>query len=103
MLLINETFSVDINHSEEWLQWIQETYIPLLKDSNLMEKFTLSQVNNSDIQGARSFALQFVVTSEGKMTIWKENLEPQLKQQLNRKFAGRFASFQTVLNIISTH
>lgn len=103
MLLINETFSVDINHSDEWLEWIQINYIPSLKESKLMDRFTLSQVDNSEIQGARSYALQFVVSSKSKMDVWKENLEPNLKQELNRKFAGRYASFQTVLKIISTH
>ena len=103
MVLVNETFSVDINHSDDWIKWIQEQYIPALVESKLLENCILSRVQNSQIQGAESFALQFVVTNESKLTIWKENLDPELKQKLNAKFAGRYASFQTFLNIISNH
>ena len=101
-VLLNETYAVSEDLSRQWSEWMVEKYIPKALDSNLIRSFIFSEVDNGVTEGTKSFALQFIIQDKEKLDSFISDLDPQLKRELNLNFAGQYASFVTILNILST-
>ena len=101
MLLYNLTLIVEETVSEEFLNWIKQTYIPSAIEPNLFVSNRLLKVVDSPNEGV-TFCLQFVAENERDYQDYKNNFAPQLEVALNTKFANRFVSYSTLMEFISS-
>ncbi len=98
-LLINETFIVDHNSHNEWLDWFKSHYIAAIKESQHSKDLILSKIEDDNPDG-KTYALQFKIDSIYFDVFQKEENLIDLRTQLNNKFNNKFASFVTVLEIV---
>jgi len=100
-ILLNETYAVAQESAAEWQKWMTENYIPGAMASGLIDSYIFSEVNNGDNEGALSFALQFILKDRPALWSFEKDTDRTLKEQMTQKFAGKYASFPTILNIIN--
>jgi len=98
-LLVNETFIVDHDSHNEWLEWFKTRYIAAIKDSRHTKDLVLSKIQDDNPDG-KTYALQFKINSIHFDTFQKEDNLINLRTQLNKNFNNKFASFVTVLEIV---
>ena len=60
MVICNTTISIDISVSQEWKNWMNETYIPLLKNTGSFIDVRLFAVQNDQDEGGITFALMMM-------------------------------------------
>lgn len=101
MYIYNVTTNIEESIHDEWLQWMKEVHIPdvLATDKFLSAKMTKVLVEEE--MGGFTYSVQFT-------TVDKETLEKYYKEDANRlrqdavkRFAGKFVSFRTELEVIS--
>ena len=100
-ILLNETYAIEQSIATDWQSWMNEIYIPMALASGFVERYIFSEVNNGVHEGAISFALQFVLKDKPSLYAFEKDADRELKSKRNQKFAGKYASFPTILNIIN--
>ena len=99
MLLYNVTLIVEETVSEEFLNWMEHTYIPSAIEPNLFVSNRLLKVVDSPNEGI-TFCLQFVAENREDYQKYIEEVAPQVEAQLNTKFANKFLSFSTLMEFL---
>jgi len=100
--LLNETFAVESSVADKWVDFVNEHCISLIKDNDYCKSHVFSQVMHGDNEGALSFALQIVFNSEEEMLRYNQLISPKIIQKISSTFAGQFASFKTVMQILNS-
>lgn len=100
-VLLNETYAIEASIEEKWCDWMNSNYIPLASNSGLIEQYIFSAVNNGVNEGAVSYALQFVFKDRTNLWNFEKDVDRALKSEMSQLFAGKYASFPTILNIIN--
>ena len=99
ILLINETFIVNHDSHNEWLDWFKTRYFAAIKDSQHTEDLILSKIEDNNPDG-KTYALQFKINDIHFDAFQNEEKLIDLRTVLNKKFNDKFASFVTVLEIV---
>jgi hypothetical protein len=98
--LLNETFAVDGAIASSWVDFMHKHCLCLVSESNFCQSHIFSQIAHGDNEGAQSFALQIVFNNEQDMIGYNKQVSPQIIRKISTTFAGQFASFKTVMEII---
>lgn len=98
--LLNETFAVDETIVNQWIDLVHNQCLQLVAESDYCESHIFSQIAHGDNEGAHSFALQIVFDNEQDMIGYNKQVAPRIISKISATFAGRFASFKTVMKIL---
>jgi len=98
--LLNETFAVEGTIANQWIDFVNTQCLHLVSDSAYCKSHIFSQIAHGENEGAQSFALQIVFDSEQDMIAYNKQISPQIISKISSTFAGHFASFKTVMEII---
>jgi len=100
MILYNVTINIEPDVHEEWLQWMQETYIPHLLNSGLILENRvlrlLYEVENAGI----TYAFQFYLENVDDCQRLEAEFINTIQKQLIKKFNNKFVDFATLLEVI---
>lgn len=61
MTIINQTFIVEEDVLQQWLEWIKQEYIPDALNSGMFTAFKILKVTTPSIDPGNTFALQLTV------------------------------------------
>ncbi len=99
MYIYNITFNVDPEIEQAWLHYIQNTFIPQMLKSGLLNKSVTSKIMVDEAQGT-SYSIQFMADKQEDLKKFiKEELYPILNQ-LHLKFSPKMVYFATELDVI---
>ena len=98
--LLNETFAVEASAAEEWVKFMDAECMDMISGSDLCKSHIFSQIAHGDNEGALSYALQIIFDSEEDMYHYNKQISPRIINKITTTFAGKFASFKTVMQII---
>jgi hypothetical protein len=99
MVLYNVTVSIDEDIHEEWLRWMIEVHIPeVLATGHFLEN-KISRIEGYE-EGGLSYAIQYLVKSREDYDTYQRLHAPRLQQAHTERYAGKFAAFRTVLNVV---
>ncbi len=99
MILYNVTLSIDPEISRDWLQWMREEHIPEVLATQCFTEARLSRVNGEE-EGGMTFSVMYFSPSPELYEEYKTRFAPELQRKHTEKYAGRFAAFRTVLDVI---
>lgn len=102
MLLYNITNKIDHSIHAEWLQWMQQAYIPHVMDSGIFEDYKFSRLLGVDESDGPTYALQFTVSSKPAFDIYQEKFAYDHQQMHDRRYKGNFVSFRSVLRVVDS-
>lgn len=108
MILFNTTFAVDSNKTDEFIEFIRDTYIPMAEMSGiygllLAELHGETSDNTFTGQPVRTFALQMRVPTEEAMTDFHDQVLPNIYHAIGESWGMGVSMFESKLDVIYDH
>lgn len=99
MILYNVTINIDDDVHDEWLQWMKEVHIPdVMNTGYFLENRICKIMAESD--GGVSYAIQYLCKNMEDLEDYQEKHAPRLQQEHTDRYAGKFAAFRTLLEVV---
>lgn len=99
MILYNVTISIDTNVENEWLQWMKEVHIPDVMNTGLFIDNKICRIHAEE-EGGKSYSIQYLAKSWVEYNQYQDIFAPKLQQKHTNKYAGKFAAFRTILEVV---
>jgi hypothetical protein len=99
MILYNVTTSIEPAVADEWLEYMRSTHIPEVMDTGFFIKSQLLRLLNEE-EGGITYASQYYCISLEHLEEYQTICAPALRADLDKHFAGKYASFRTTLEVV---
>jgi len=99
MILYNITQVVSDEKAQQYIDWLQITYLPLLRNSTYFHDVKLFKIIDSPNEG-QSFSLQLFTPSIENIDSFKTSLLNILYEKMQHDFNGHLLIFDTVMQYI---
>ncbi|MES2589333.1 MAG: DUF4286 family protein [Bacteroidota bacterium] len=99
MILYNVTVSINPEVHEDWVNWMKSIHIPEVIQTGCFTEARLSRVQGEE-EGGMTFSVMYFSPSPDLYEKYKNEFAPEMQAKHNAKYAGQFAAFRTVLNVI---
>ncbi len=100
MYILNITTNVANEIEQQWLQWMQETFIPAMLATKKFNKALLTQIQVEEEMGGVSYSTQYFANSKAVIEqFYKEDQNALLLK--HTKFKGMYVDFSTELEVIN--
>jgi hypothetical protein len=97
MLLYNVTIGIDRSVEQPWLEWMKERYIPAVMSTRLFMEAKMFKVLHDDDEPTVSYSVQFFAEGINQVSVFLENYDKPLAQELMTNFKDRHVAFRTLL------
>lgn len=99
MILYNITVIIDEGIESEWLNWINQTFIPNAMSTNLLASSRLLKVLDSPNEGV-TYCLQFVADNIGNYNDFKNLHAAEILDAHALEFKNKSVFFSSVMEFI---
>lgn len=103
MYIYNVTTNIDESAHNEWLQWIQETHIPDVLATGKFLNAKMCKVLVEEDMGGITYSIQYTTTDKETLERYYAEDASRLREDVAKRFAGKFVAFRTELEIISEY
>lgn len=103
MVIYNVTVSIDNNVAEEWLQWMKDVHIPEVMATGYFLANQICRVMGEEDTGGTTYAVQYTCRSAEDLMEYQRDHSPELQQKVNARYAGKYASFRTMLEVVGVN
>jgi hypothetical protein len=103
MILYNVTVSIDTTVADEWLQWMKEVHIPEVMNTGYFLGNQICRVMADEDSGGMTYAVQYTCRSVEDLQEYQRDHSPKLQQKVNDRYAGKYASFRTMLEVVGVN
>jgi hypothetical protein len=100
MILYNVTVSIDNTVAADWLQWMKDVHIPEVMGTGYFLANQICRVVEDEETGGTTYAVQYTCRSVEDLKEYQREHSPALQQKVNERYAGRYASFRTMLEVV---
>lgn len=100
LYISNETFKVDWSIHEDWLEWINSTVLPFIKESANTQWVSFVKLLDVDEEEGPTYALQTGLASKADYNRFAEIEMPPLMQKAYGKWGERFLGFRTLMEVV---
>jgi DNA-directed RNA polymerase beta' subunit len=100
MLIYNVTVGVDKSIEQEWLLWMKEVHIPNVMSTQMFVGHKIYKVLTTENENNTSYAIQYAARSLNELEVYLEKFAPILREEVQKKFGDKQASFRTLLEEI---
>lgn len=99
MILYNVTTSLDPEIAEQWLAYMRDTHMPEVMATGFFLKSQLCRMLNEQDDGI-TYAAQYYCVSLEQLEEYQQLAAPALRNDMEKHFGGRYASFRTMLEVV---
>ncbi len=103
MILYNVTVSIDNHVADEWLQWMKEVHIPEVMGTGYFLGNQICRVVEDEDTGGTTYAVQYTCRNVDDLLEYQRDHSPALQQKVNERYAGKLASFRTMLEVVGVN
>lgn len=97
MILYNVTVAIDKRVENEWVEWMKETHIPEVLETNQFVEHRFFKVLNTEDPESSSYSVQYFAESMDQLNMYLAAFAPELQQKHHLRFPNQFAAFRTLL------
>jgi hypothetical protein len=101
MYIYNVTTNIEDSVHDQWLQWMQETHIPDVLATGKFLNAKMCRVLVDEEMGGTTYSVQFTTTDRATLQKYYEEDAARLRADVLKRFANKFVSFRTEMEIIS--
>lgn len=101
MILYNVTVSVDPSVHEEWLSWMKTVHVPDVMKTGMFLESKICRIHAFE-EGGLSYSIQYLAADAARYERYDKEFAPTLQAAHGKKFAGKFAAFRTLLEVLDT-
>jgi len=99
MILYNVTTSLEPRIAEEWVTYMTGHHMAEVVATGCFIKSSLLRLLNEEDDGI-TYAAQYFAVSLEQLEAYQEHFAPALIAEMDKKFAGDYVSFRTVLEVV---
>lgn len=99
MIIYNVTVSIDPAVHEEWLQWMKEVHIPEVMETGSFMANRICRILAYE-EGGLSYSIQYDVKDMETYDHYQKEFAPKLQADHTNRYAGKFAAFRTLLEVV---
>ncbi|TPG64437.1 DUF4286 family protein [Hymenobacter nivis] len=99
MILYNVTTSLEPAVADEWVTYMRDAHMPEVMATGCFIKSQLCRLLNEEDDGV-TYASQYYCLSLEQLEAYQQHFAPALLADMDRRFAGKYASFRTTLEIV---
>lgn len=103
MYIYNVTTNIEESVHQEWLQWMKEVHIPDVLATGKFLSAKMAKVLVEEEMGGTTYSVQFTTVDKESLERYYEEDADRLRRDVTKRFAGKFVSFRTELEIVSEH
>jgi len=102
MIIYNVTISIDKEVENHWLDWMKNTHIPNVMQKELFIDCEISRVLAVEA-GGYTYAIAYSCKNMRDYEKYQNEFAPKLQAEHINKFAGKFAAYRTLLEVVHSH
>jgi hypothetical protein len=99
MILYNVTSSLDPAIADEWVNYMRDHHMADVVGTGCFVRSQLLRLLNEEDDGV-TYAAQYYAISLDQLEAYQQHFAPELRAEMDRKFAGKYHSFRTVLEVV---
>ncbi len=101
MIVYNVTINVHDEVAEEWVKWMKEIHLPQVMATEMFDTYAFYKLltRQEDEEGS-TYVIQYHCDSMEKYERYNTEFGPALKEETNKKFAGHFFAFRSLMELI---
>lgn len=103
MYIYNVTINIEESAHNQWLQWMKETHIPDMLATGKFSKAKMCKVLVEEEMGGLTYSVQYTTADKDTLDRYYKEDADRLRQDITKRFAGKFVAFRTELEIVSEH
>lgn len=101
MLLYNITTQVEHQVHAEWLNWMQQSYIPILMEGGYFEEYRMSRILGIDETDGITYTLQLGVANMPTYRLYQQKQAFQHQSMHDGRYGEKALSFRTVMDVVA--
>lgn len=101
MIIYNVTVNVDADVAAEWLHWMRTVHIPEVMATGMFLDSRICRVLGEE-EGGLTYAIQYTAADMATYERYKAEQAPRLQAETQKRYAGRFVAFRTLLEVVHT-
>lgn len=102
MLLYNVTVTIDLDIHEDWLHWMREVHLPDVMATGMFLSYRMSRLIGHEHEDSEIYTMQYLVEDMTRLRRYMDECAPELQRQHQQRYAGKFAAFRTVMELVAT-
>jgi|SaaInl59LU_5_DNA_1037362.scaffolds.fasta_scaffold21998_2 hypothetical protein len=99
MILYNVTVSIDESIESEWLTWMKDIHIPEVMETGCFKENKICRILAEE-EGGKAYSIQYFAPDMETYIRYQTEFAPELQKSHSTKYAGRFAAFRTLLEVV---
>lgn len=99
MIIYNVTVNIENDVREEWLNWMKEIHVPDVMRTGYFVGNKICKVLVDEEQGT-TYSIQYTCVNMKDLEEYQREHAPRLQKEHAEKFANKFVSFRTLLEIV---
>jgi hypothetical protein len=100
MIIYNVTVNVDADVHDDWLRWMKDEHIPRVLATGLFTGHRMARVLADD--DGFTYSIQYSCADMATYERYRDHHAPALQAETQQRYAGRFAAFRTLLEVVHT-
>lgn len=100
MILYNVTVNIEDSVHDEWLEWMTTKHIPDVLATGLFEGNKIYRIEEPEAEEGKSYSIQYFCRSMDEYSKYKNEFAPALQAEHEKKYAGKFFAFRSILKEI---
>ena len=101
MIVYNVTMKVDWSIAEDWLQWMQDVYIPEIIGTGYFEKHQFVRLLDVDETEGPTYAVQYYSVSVDRYNNYIKKYAPTFSRQLSNQWGDKCLAFSTLMQVVN--
>ncbi len=103
MYIYNVTTNIEESVHDEWVKWMKETHISDVLATGKFLNAKMSRVLVEEEMGGITYSVQFTTIDKDTLSQYYKEDAARLRQDVQKRFAGKFVSFRTEMEVVSEH
>lgn len=100
MILYSVTVSIDNSIAEEWINWMKEVHVPDVMKTGCFIESKICRLLNAEEEGGLTYSFQYLAPDVAAFETYQKEHSPKLQKEHSEKYAGKFAAFRTLLEVL---
>lgn len=101
MIIYNVTMKVDWTIAEDWLQWMEDSYIPQLIGTGYFQKHQFVRLLDVDETDGPTYAVQYYAASLKSYDDYAKEFASVFSKQLHAQWGDQCLAFSTLMEIVN--
>ncbi|MEM7163105.1 MAG: DUF4286 family protein [Bacteroidota bacterium] len=98
-VIYNLTISIDYSVHNDWLQWMIAKHIPDVMNTGFFLDYRLSKILAEE-EGGVSYSIMYTAKDMAALNTYQAMHAPALQKEHSDRYAGKFAAFRTLLEVV---